>query len=115
VPALDLLDDDPPCTQNSVLYLLSCMQYLTCCLALSISKPFRKPITTNYYFFISVLMMLSYQSWQVMFYNSVNSDIFDLLDLPRWYRFELAGLIVLNSICSYGFEKAVNSIGSRLR
>ena len=41
------METDPPCTQNTVLYLLSCMQLLTCCLCLSIGKPFRKPFYSN--------------------------------------------------------------------
>jgi cation-transporting ATPase 13A3/4/5 len=45
--AEDVEDDDPPCSNNTVLYLVSSMQYLFCCLALSVSKPFRKSITTN--------------------------------------------------------------------
>ena len=34
-------DQDPPCSLNTVIYLISTMQYLTTCLALSKSKPYR--------------------------------------------------------------------------
>lgn len=55
--------DDPPCSQNTALFLISCQQYVLCCLTFSIAKPFRKPIWMNPLFFVSVLFMLSYQTY----------------------------------------------------
>ncbi len=40
--------------ENSVLFIVSCFQYLITCLSFSISKPFRKPLYTNYPFTISL-------------------------------------------------------------
>ena len=82
IPAESLLDNDPPCTANTVLYLVSSMQYLICCLALSTSKPFRKSIFTNKLFAFSALLMLAYQSVQVVYDLPWNNDLMGLTSLP---------------------------------
>jgi magnesium-transporting ATPase (P-type) len=54
------LEDPPPCSEQTVVYLISWMQYLYCCLCFSISKPFRKAMYTNPLFLVSVILMLAY-------------------------------------------------------
>lgn len=65
--AADVEDDDPPCSKNTALYLLTTMQYVICCLCFSISKPFRKAIWTNPLYFVSVILMTAYQLYLVCF------------------------------------------------
>lgn len=78
----ELEEDDPPCSDNSVIYLFTCMQYITCCLCFSISKPFRKPIWTNPLYLCSVIFMLTYQIYLILGYDTFNYDLFDLVELP---------------------------------
>lgn len=59
-PIESVIKDDPPCSSNTALYVFSCQQYLICCLAFSIAKPFRKPIYSNPLFFISISVLLIY-------------------------------------------------------
>jgi len=89
------------------------MQYLVCCLALSISKPFRKPIYTNYLFAGSAIVMGTYQTVQIVVDMEWNQWLFDLTTLPKSFRYEILGLVVVNSIMSYGFEKLVNYVSNR--
>ena len=98
-------DDDPPCSDNSVLYLFTCMQYITCCLCFSISKPFRKPIWTNPLYLGSVVFMVVYQSYLIVGYDSWNYDLFDLVELPGGFKLRLFFIVIFNSICSYLYEK----------
>jgi len=58
--AKNVVDDDPPCSSNTALYVFSIQQYLICCLTYSIAKPFRKPIYKNPLFSVSVIVMVSY-------------------------------------------------------
>ena len=60
-PAEAYGEDDPPCSENTVIYLFTCMQYLVCCLCFSKGKPFRKEFYTNPFFLVSVVAMLVYQ------------------------------------------------------
>lgn len=98
-------DDDPPCSQNSVLYLISCQQYIITCLCFSIAKPFRKPIWSNPLFLVSLLIMLAYQTYLLIHLDDTSARIFALLDFPMSYRYELLILFVMNAIISYIFEK----------
>ena len=105
VSSEELEDDDPPCSDNSVLYLFTCMQYITCCLCFSISKPFRKPIWTNPLYLGSVIFMVVYQSYLILGYDSWNYDIFALVELPQEFKLRLFVLVILNTISSYVYEK----------
>lgn len=67
VPADNFDDDDPPCSYNTMLFELTSMQYVVCCLCFSISKPFRKPIWTNKLFLFSVVIMLIYQVYIIIY------------------------------------------------
>jgi len=61
--ATEVGEEDSPCSDNTVLFLFSSMQYIVCCLCFSISKPFRKPIYTNPLFLGSVILMVAYQAF----------------------------------------------------
>lgn len=79
IAAKELDDDIPICSDNTILYLFTCMQYITCCLCFSISKPFRRPIYTNPLFLISVIIMTTYQIYLILFLDSYSEWLFDLL------------------------------------
>lgn len=67
-----LKEEDPPCSTNTVLYLISYMQYIICSVSFSIGKPFKKEIWTNYLYSASLLIMLIYTVY-LMFYVDIYS------------------------------------------
>lgn len=101
----DLDLDDPPCSQNTVIYLISCQQYIITCLCFSIAKPFRKPIWSNPLFLVSVIIMLFYQTYLIIYIDDTSADIFGLLPMKLDYRYELLVVFALNFFTSYVFEK----------
>ena len=103
-PAESYLDDDPPCSDNTVIFMFTCMQYLTCCLCLSIGKPFRMPFYTNPLYLLSAISMAVYQTYQMLVQDSWSREVFALLSLPLGYRIWIFGMVLLNSTCSYLFE-----------
>ena len=107
VQAKDVEADDPPCSDNTVMYLFTTMQYTTTCLCFSISKPFRKPIYSNPLYFVSVILMLAYQSWLILAMDKWDGEIFATVSLPQDYRYWILSMVVINSACSYTFEKFV--------
>ena len=104
VPAATLLDDDPPCSANTVLYLFTSIQYITTCLVFSVSKPFRKHIWTNPAFLFSVIIISAYQVFLILSPDTYSADLFALVPLPQHYRYELFGLVCVNCLCSYLWE-----------
>lgn len=105
VQAIYVEDDDPPCSANTALYLISVQQYVICCLTFSIAKPFRKPIWQNPIFFISVYTMLIYQTY--LFYNidDWSSKNLNLLPIPDHFKKYLFVLFLFNSVLTYTYEK----------
>jgi hypothetical protein len=81
------------------------MQYITCCLCFSISKPFRKPIWTNPLYLGSVVFMLIYQNYLILGYDDWSYDLFGLVELPTEFKIRLFVLCLINSLCSYVYEK----------
>ena len=105
VESKDFDESDPPCSANTLLYLLTTMQYITCCLVFSISKPFRKPVYTNPLYLISVSAMAAYGIYLIVNVDSWSASLFGLTQLPRAYKWKLLIVVGLNSLASYIFEK----------
>ena len=105
VPAEDVEDDDPPCSYNSMLYELTCMQYIICCLCFSISKPFRKPVWTNPLYFVSVTLMAAYGIYLIFHLDDWSADTFALLPFPQKYRYKIMIAVALDAVASYLYEK----------
>jgi magnesium-transporting ATPase (P-type) len=62
-------DEDPPCSDNTALFLVSGMQYLITCMCFSVSKPHRKPVYTNPVYLVSLVAMLVYQLYITVFFD----------------------------------------------
>ena len=83
------------------------MQYLVCCLCLSIGKPFRKEFYYNPFYLFSVVFMMVYQIYTICYQDSWNIKAFAFMELPWHYREFLLIMVAANSVCSYFFEKVV--------
>lgn len=96
------------CTINSVVYLYSAMQYIVVCLCYSISKPFRKPIWTNPFYLVSVIIMSVYNIYLLSPLSNgdtISTDIFKLIELPKSFKNKMLLVTLVNSLISYIFEK----------
>lgn len=60
VQSAELGGDDPPCTLNTAIYLLSSQQYVISCVCYSVGWPWRKPISSNPLFAISLAGLIIY-------------------------------------------------------
>lgn len=79
------------------------MQYLICCLCLSIGRPFRQAFYTNPFYLVSVIVMMVYQIYVILHQGA--NDVMALVSLPEHYRYWILGMAAANSACSYLFEK----------
>jgi len=59
------------------------------------------------------MSMLVYQSLQIVYKMDWNQDLMGLVDLPQSFRYEIAGIVVLNSLMTFGFERLVNYVSNR--
>ena len=77
----DINDDPIPCHENTIFFLIAHFQYLTANLAFSISKPFRKPIYTNWPLMIYLLIVYFYSIWITINCDDWSAKLFNIYDL----------------------------------
>lgn len=104
-----------PSYEETVLFMICNLQYLTTCIAFSIAEPFRKPIWTNYPFFFCVCCAIALDVFIIFAPdNSFMARWFDLLPFSTKdetsyysYRYMVAIGAVCNSLVTYGAEKLI--------
>ena len=96
---------DPPCTQNTCIYVYSCMQYVICCMCFSISKPFRKSVHTNPIFLACLMFLMVYQTYLLFYFDSFSQGLFELVPVPMEYREIMGSLVAADLMLTYAYEK----------
>lgn len=90
---------------NSIIFLISNMQYLTYSITFSITYPFKKNIFKNYLFIIFILLGFSYFSYLIIEPDSISLKYLNLNVFPFYYfRRIFLFICLLNLFCSYIFE-----------
>ena len=112
------LDFDEPnlSYEETVLFMVANFQYLVTCMAFSVSKPFRKPIYTNYPFFFCVVFLAIFNTLCVFLpADSSVSTLFDLQPLQDdsgktyyEYRYFVFAGILINSAITFIAEKLIS-------
>ncbi|KAI0051214.1 P-type ATPase [Auriscalpium vulgare] len=105
--------------ENSVLFLLSCFQYILVAAVFSIGAPYRKPMWTNGWLMLSLSALSTFNILVLLAPPRVVSDILELMPLPLSARVTLLCVGVINVALSLAFERwgaqvvadAVNAIG----
>ncbi|KAI1315498.1 hypothetical protein EDD11_000731 [Mortierella claussenii] len=91
--------------ENTVLFLLSCFQYLLVAIVFSVGPPYRKPMSSNRPFvFITVFLVLT-SSVMVLVPTHWLSDLMQLVHIPFSFRAGIvimAGLnLAMSLVCEY--------------
>lgn len=113
-PTAQGFDIPLPTYEDTVLFIISNFQYLVCCVAFSISKPYRRPLYTNRPYLISLLVLFILDTLLLWLPggNAVSSW-FDVLAFKSdgheyiSYKAWISLAIVVNSILTYGAEKLI--------
>ena len=77
-------DNPTPCHENTIYFLIAHFQYLTLALAFSVSKPFRKPIYTNWPLMIYLILIYFYSIWITINCDDWSAKLFLIYDLKYW-------------------------------
>lgn len=97
--------------ENTVVFLVSIFQYITTSAVLAMGRPWRKHIFTNVMYTtilvtltsLSIILLLAPQWIYVI------SNWLSIVDLEFAFRLKLAGLVAVNCLVTYSYEKYVIS------
>ncbi|KIY53967.1 Ca-transporting ATPase [Fistulina hepatica ATCC 64428] len=106
--------------ENTVLFLISCFQYVVCAAVFSIGPPFRKSMWTNGWLMASMIVLLSFNTIVLLQPPPFLMDLLTLMPLPTVARLELLVLAMANVAVSVSFEQwgarfVANGVGRILR
>ena len=94
------------CYDNTIIFLISNVQYLISAIAFSISYPFKKGIFSNYFLVLWLFISFSYSSYLIISPDSYSRNLLDLVTIPNYlFRFILLSLAFLNFITCILCEK----------
>jgi cation-transporting ATPase 13A3/4/5 len=92
--------------EATVLFLFTSIQYLVTSIAFSLSKPFREPLYTNFWFTASLIILTAYSYYIILIPDTGSMRVFTIIKgIPMSFRWIMVGMTVINSICTYLYEK----------
>ncbi|KAF9206414.1 hypothetical protein BGZ49_002505 [Haplosporangium sp. Z 27] len=118
-PEYDSEEKNIECYENTVLFLLSCFQYLLVAIVFSVGPPFRKPMSSNRPFVLVTIALVLISAIMVLFPTKWLAEVMELVSIPFSFRVGIlimAGLnLGLSLICeSYMFPVIARWIGEWL-
>ena len=108
-----LTEDGNPesCALNTVIFLISNMQYLITAFVFTISKPFKKPFYTNIYLTLFLFFSFAYSVYITIGpfedFSKEKLILFDLNELYEKLKLIVLIMILGNFVCAYLCEKIV--------
>lgn len=88
--------------ENTILFLLTCYQYIFVALVFSVGRPFRKPFYTNVLFLLSTIVLVAVTTFLAVTTHKSVRHAFTLLDTPNqgYYFYVFFGLVAGNLLMS---------------
>ena len=102
------------CQDNTVIYLVSNMQYLITVFAFSVSKPFRKPLYTNVLLTLFMIIAFAYSVYIIVIPDRISRKILQIYDFrnvnndnAKYFKLYLLGFTLGNFCVSYITESVL--------
>ncbi|KAG9288647.1 hypothetical protein G9A89_006748 [Geosiphon pyriformis] len=93
------------CFENTVLFLLSCFQYIVIAVVFSVGPPYRKPMTTNVPFVVATVFLAFITAVLVISTPEFAKTILELRDISHSFRWILLLSAAMNFGISWVCEK----------
>lgn len=104
-PETDPDGENIECYENTVLFLLSCFQYILIAVVFSVGPPYRKPVWSNGRLVITLAILTLLTTTTVLFPPGFLESMLELEALPFSFRCTLLALALANFILCFGCEK----------
>ena len=99
------------CPLNTVIFLISNIQYLITALAFTVSKPFKQPFYTNLFLTGYLLFSFIYSLYLIIGpfenFSRKNLILYELNDIDKILKFFILIMVLANLILSYLYEKKI--------
>ncbi|EIW82801.1 Ca-transporting ATPase [Coniophora puteana RWD-64-598 SS2] len=91
--------------ENTTLFLVSCFQYILVAGVFSIGPPYRKPMWTNAWLMISLVVLSLFNLLVLLRVPRPLGLILELMPVPFSARMTLVGFVLVNIVLSLAFEQ----------
>ncbi|KAF9147252.1 hypothetical protein BG015_011143 [Linnemannia schmuckeri] len=95
-PDYDPAEKNIDCIENTVLFLLSCFQYLLVAIVFSVGPPYRKPMSSNRPFVLITVTLVLTSAIMVLFPTAWITDLMQLVHIPFSFRVLIVVMAGLN-------------------
>ncbi|ORZ24084.1 hypothetical protein BCR42DRAFT_317373 [Absidia repens] len=106
-PDFDPDGENISCYENTVLFLVSSYQYILVAVVFSVGPPYRQPLWTNGRFMITLVVLVMFTTWSVLWPTGFLTDLLELETLPFGFRVFIVGLALANFGVSWFCEKCL--------
>ncbi|KAG0284884.1 hypothetical protein BGZ96_010787 [Linnemannia gamsii] len=106
-PDYDPAEKNIDCIENTVLFLLSCFQYLLVAIVFSVGPPYRKPMSSNRPFVLITVALVLTSAVMVLFPTAWITDLMQLVQIPFSFRVCIVVMAGLNLVMSLVCERWV--------
>ncbi|RGB37802.1 hypothetical protein C1646_733303 [Rhizophagus diaphanus] len=93
--------------ENTILFLLSCYQYILIAAVFSVGPPYRKSMFSNVPFILSTIFLTLLTSFILFFPTSLMQQIFELVIIENYFKWWILFIATLDFIVSWLMEKYV--------
>ncbi|EMD37542.1 hypothetical protein CERSUDRAFT_114181 [Gelatoporia subvermispora B] len=100
--------------ENTVLFLVSCFQYILVAAVFSIGRPYRKSMWTNVPFMLSLCCLSGFNLLVLLWPPVAVASFLELVPLPGSGRVTLLFAIVVNIAASFAYEEWGTQVVSRI-
>ncbi|KAG8214021.1 hypothetical protein J3R82DRAFT_10776 [Butyriboletus roseoflavus] len=100
--------------ENTVLFLVSCFQYVLVAAVFSIGPPYRKSMWTNGWLMVSVIALSLFNLFVLLRPPKALEVILELMPIPFSARAMLAAFVLVNVVVSLAFEEWATQLIAKL-
>jgi len=93
------------CTEATCMFIASSFSTLSIGMAFSISKPFKKNVSSNWLYTLTLIGLFCVVSYLTLFPDPISKYIFKIVDIPATYRVRLWIYCLLHMVAAYLYEK----------
>ncbi|EJD52718.1 Ca-transporting ATPase [Auricularia subglabra TFB-10046 SS5] len=91
--------------ENTVLFLVSCFQYILVAAVFSIGPPYRKPMWSNGWLMLAILILSAFSTLLLLSPPQSMVVLLELMPLPREAKWTLLSVVLVNVGLCAGFER----------